>query len=301
VRATARRGHPVKLAARIPAVPEFALGLGMDGVAWAREGWVDMLILSSVWRPSDTDIPIERWRRLIGPQAAERVLLAAATDLWLQGAPGGKLMSDDLETQRGFTAAMLDRGADLVYLFNHFNPSDFARSRKAPDGSAIRWNEHQDLLRVAGRLEAALRGPRRHVLTFHDPAPPNAPNPKQLPAQLAPGRPARFRLYTGPKPTGGRVVIRVGLDNLPDVSKARLAARLNGTDCKPIEDLARPASHKHYAHDPHRVFHVSRVAERMVQFQAPPAAMRRGYNQVDLQLTGGGKQRVIWLEIYVAP
>jgi len=341
--ATAKRGHPVKIAARIPAVPEFAQGLGMDGVTWAREGWVDMLILASVWRPSDTDIPVERWRELIGP-AADNVLLAAGTDLWLQGTPGGRLMSDDVETQRGFTAAMLGRGADLVYLFNHFNVSDFGRTEKTPDGRTvqrndraavaglpteprarpqvsnisgdrrsavsadprraprtIQRNDHQALLRVAGRLEASLEGPRRHVVTFHDPPAPNMPNPKQLPAELTPDGVAHFRLYTGPKLTGGRVLIRAGLDNLAGVSEAALAARLNGAECTPIEDLPKPDDRKTYTHDPHRVFHLAHLAQRMLQFQAPPAAMQRGYNQVDLRLTTSNNQKVIWLEVSIVP
>ncbi len=296
----AKRGHPVKIAARIPAVPEFAQGLGMDGVAWAREGWVDVLILASVWRPSDTAIPIERWRELIGPDA-DKVLLAAGTDLWLQGTPGGRLMSDDVETQRGFTTAMLDRGADLVYLFNHFNASDFGHTRKEPDGSTARWNEHADLLKIAGRLQPALEGPRRHVLTFHDPPAPNQPNPKQLPANITQGKSAQFRLYTGPKPTNGRVVVRVGLDNFPGVAEAKLAVRLNGTECKPIEDVAKPDTHKSYAHDPHRVFHVADLAQRMTQFEAPYDAMQRGYNEVDVRVTAGSDQKAIWLEVYVEP
>ena len=299
-KATAKRGHPVKIAARIPAVPEFAQGLGMDGVTWAREGWVDMLILASVWRPSDTDIPIERWRELLGP-ANERVSLAAGMDLWFQGTPGGKLMSDDVETQRGFTAAMLDRGADFVYLFNHFNHTDFGRTRTTPDGSTISWNEHQDLLRAAGRLDASLQGSRRHVLTFHDPPAPGMPNPKQLPAELAPDKPAQFRLDTGPKPAAGRVILRVGLGNLPNVGDANLTVRLNGTHCVPIEDLAKPDTHKSYAHDRHRVFHVAHLTQRMTQFEVPPSAMHRGYNQVDVRLTAGSNQKVIWLEISIIP
>lgn len=298
--ATEKRGHPVKIAARIPAVPEFAQGLGMDGVMWAREGWIDMLILASVWRPSDTDIPIQRWRDLIGP-TSKRVLLAAGTDLWLQAAPGGKVMSNDLETQRGFTAAMLDRGADWVYLFNHFNASDFERNRKALDGSTIRWNEHQDLLRIAGCLDLALEGPRRHVLTFHDPSPPGLANPKPLPVELAPNKAAQFQLYTGPAPSTGHVIVRVGLDNLPGVAEARLSARLNNTDCTPIQDVAKPDAHKSYAHDASRVFHVSRLAQRMLQLEARLEAMRRGYNQIELRLSTDNQQKVIWLEIYAVP
>jgi len=298
--ATARRGHPVRIAARIPAVPEFARGLGMDGVAWAREGWVDMLILASEWRPSDTDIPIERWRELIGP-AVEKVLLVAGTDLWLEGTPGGKLMADDLETQCGFTAAMLDRGADLIYLFNHFNMGDFHRTDKTPDGRTIVRDENRALLSSAGRLQAALKQPRRHVITFHDPAAPHMPNPRQLPAQLAPDRTATFRIYTGPRPTSGRVILRAGLDNLPGVSEAGLSAGLNGVACTPIEDLALPAAREPTPHDRLRVFHVADVARRMLQFEVPLGAVQRGQNTVQVSLRKGSRQKIIWLEVYIVP
>jgi hypothetical protein len=179
--------------------------------------------------------------------------------------------------------------------------NDFARKRPGPDGRIVEYNEHQDLLRAAGRLEAALQGPRRHVVTFHDPAGPGMPNPTQLPATLSRNEAARVEVVTGPRPAGGEVIVRVGLDDLPGVARAELTARLNGQPCKPIDDLARPAEHKSYAHDPHRVFHVACVAQRMLQFRAPVEAMRRGRNQVELGLASGEEQKLIWLEIYIKP
>jgi hypothetical protein len=71
-----RRGHPIKLAVRVPAVPEYARGMGLDGIAWARAGLVDMLVPTPFWVTADFDIPVERWRELLGPQA-DKVILAA--------------------------------------------------------------------------------------------------------------------------------------------------------------------------------------------------------------------------------
>jgi hypothetical protein len=127
------------------------------------------------------------------------------------------------------------------------------------------------------------------------------PNPKQLPPKLAQDKSAQFRLYTGPKPTSGRVIVRVGLDDLPEVAEAKLSVRLNRTECKPIEDVAKPDSRKSYAHDPHRVFHVADLAQRIMQFEAPYDAMQRGYNQVDVRLAAGSDQKAIWMEIYIVP
>jgi len=215
--------------------------------------------------------------------------------------PGGKVMSDDLQTQRAFTAAMLDRGADGIYLFNHFNWNDFRRTERAADGRTIVRDESLTLLRTAGRLDAALQGPRRHVVTFHHPAAPNMPNPKPLPALVQVGRHATFAISAGPRPAAGQAIVRVGLQKKPGINDARLAAQLNGTTCQPIADLTNPVSSASSPHDRRRVFHVADVADRMLQFKAPWDALRRGRNDIQVSLVRGRPQRIIWCELYIAP
>ncbi len=46
---------------------------------------------------------------------------------------------------------------------------------------------------------------------------------------------------------------------------------------------------------------VAGVAPRVVQFAVPPAAVRRGHNTVEVGLEGGQDQKVIWVEILIAP
>ena len=41
-----KRGHPVGVSVRVPAVPEAAYGLGLDAVRWAKEGLIDILVVS---------------------------------------------------------------------------------------------------------------------------------------------------------------------------------------------------------------------------------------------------------------
>jgi len=302
-RAAARRGHPVGIAARIPAVPDFAIGLGMDGVSWAREGLVDMLILSSVWRPSDTDQPIEEWRRRIG-EPKRKLLIAAGTDLWIQGTPGGLLMTSNAESLRGFSAAMLERGADIIYLFNHFHHGPHKRIVRTPDGRRVVKNDYADILRQTGQLETCIDKPRRHVVTWHDPAPYGVENPRQLPATVSQEQSATFRVYTGPRPTSGRVVLRASLDEMPGMAEARLRARLNGTECKPIEDLERDGPFRPGGEGRTMskvVYSVAEVAPRLVQFEAPLSAVRRGYNVAEVSVGQGSAQRIIWFEIYIVP
>ncbi len=297
-KAAKKRGHPVKIAARIPATLEAGVALGMDGVTWVREGSADILILSGVWRPTDTDIPIEKWREQIG-SVKHKYLLAAASDLWIQSASGGQLMKDDLETQRGFTAAMLDRGADLIYLFNHFNTNDFRLQLRADDGKTTVRDENQELLHAAGRMRAALAGSRRHVLSFHDPAPPGV-RPR-LPASVTSGQPISFRLHTGPQPTRGRAIVRIGLAQNTGVKQTRLSVRMNKAACRPLADLHAPPSIPLKPLPGGGVPHVAYVAERVLQFEAPLKFVRRGANQIEVTLQQSPPQKIVWLEVFIKP
>jgi len=299
--AAGRCGHAVRLAVRVPATPEFAEGLGMDAVAWVREGLVDVLIPCSTWNPSYPDIPVERWRERIGPEAKGYVL-APGTDLWIRGAPGGRFMRTDMETMRAFTATMLDRGADQIYLFNHFVPVDFKLAYGGLDDAPGNRHVYGDLLREAGSLEKALAGPRRHVLTYHSPVPPGADYRKPLPAEIGPGQAARLRLSIGPKPAGGRVTVRVGLDESPGYGDAKLAVRLNGAACRPGKDLPRlKPSEPPPKRGSYEVWSVGDVAPRVIPFEAPLASVERGYNTVEIEAARDGAQRVVWLEIHLDP
>ena len=64
-RAAERLGHPVKLGVRVPSRPETARMLGMDGVAWAKEGLVDVVAPSPFWATCEFDIPMQEWGRLL--------------------------------------------------------------------------------------------------------------------------------------------------------------------------------------------------------------------------------------------
>jgi len=152
-------GHPVGIAARVPATPEFAFGLGFDAAAWAREGLVDVLIPCSTWRPSFPDVPVEQWRARVGRDC----LIVPGTDLWIRGTRRGAVAATGMAPIRGFTASMLDRGADAIYLFNHFAPTDMLLSRLTVEDGVDGNCTQGDLLAMAGDPAKALSGPRRHV------------------------------------------------------------------------------------------------------------------------------------------
>ena len=275
---SAKRDHPIKVAVRVPALPETARSMGLDAIAWAHADLIDMLIVSPRWDTADFDIPVERWIELLGPAAATLTIVACMTDR-IQPFYGPDFIFDSVEPMRGFAASMLDRGAEQIYLFNHM-----------PDPSGPSWQAIYD---QGGRRETVLARPRRHIVTFHDVAPFGIAPVLELPAILTrPSlylRPAQFRIHIGPKPQAGRTIIRMGLTDKAGVAQVGVTARLNSVACNPWADLPQPEQ-----------FACSNCA-RVMQFDIPLEAMQRGYNVVELILTEGKDQEIVWVEIYIDP
>lgn len=280
---SAKRGHPIQIAARVPALPEAALGLGVDAPVWAKAGFVDILVLAP-FLDADFDIPVERWRKLLGPPA-EKITLAACLESDARGHPelgsaAKRWVSNDVAAVRGFTAAMLDRGADQIYLFNLMDPGYGSSSTMSAD-------EYRAITNEAARLDTVLDKPRRHIVTSPDTVPPGAAVAFALPVNLGTETPAAFDLYTGPKPSSGRVAIRAVLADRPHTAQAQLAARLNGIDCPAMPDLDKLATFSHRM--------------RITRFDVPLAAMNRECNRIEISLSRGSEQTLLWVELFIAP
>ncbi len=271
-----KRGHQIKLGARVPARPMAARGLGMDGVRWVKEGLIDVLVPTPFWATADLDIPIELWRELIGP-AAKNIVLAAGLEILLRPYPAAEHRFNDLESARGFTAAMLDRGADQIYLFNYMD---------CDTGIEV-LSDYPKLLNQCGSLDTVLDKPRRHVVTYTDTFPPGVPVPCILPQDLKGKGPAQIRLYTGPRPQQGKAVIRIGLSDKPGVRQAKLTARLNSEPCQTMSDGDKPQTFSQTV--------------RMAQFDVPLSAMKRGYNLIEVFRQEGEPQQIVWAEIRIDP
>lgn len=295
--AAQRLGHPVRLAVRVPATPEFAHGKGFDAVGWAREGLVDMIIPSDWW-DGYADTPVEDWRGQIGP-AAKGCQIVPGTANTYACMKKGFMLGRDLAVMRGFAAQIFDRGADGMYLFNHFQPVDQRIRIRTPAGAVTNDCLLTDIFRAAGDPSGAPGRPRVHALGMHDCLPAKTDYRPAFPAKLTSNQPVALRLHTGPKPASGRCVVRVGLDQAPDVGTARIAARLNGSACQSIEDLPVPAKPDPRPEQPR--MNVCEVAPRVAQFDAPRDAVARGYNDIELSMREGGPQTVIWLEVAIEP
>lgn len=201
-KAAARLGHPVLLGVRVPTRPETARRCGLDGVAWAREGLVDLVVPTPFWSTTDFDIPTVEWKRLL---AGTRATLAPGIEIRYQPVPNGPAVMMSPELAAGAALPLLHDGADAVYLFN-YDPLALRHldrpgtKEKLWPSSAISASFH------AMQSEAALAAqPRLHALTFHDVRAPGDPADAALPATdtradfpWPPG--CAFRLATGPKP-----------------------------------------------------------------------------------------------------
>ena len=275
---TAKTGRPYQVAVRVPAVPESAYGWGFDVVTWVKEGLVDMVTLSPRGS-ADYAMPVEQWRKLFG-DAGDNITLNTCMAISIRPSPGGFTLHNNLETMRGFTATMLYRGADNIYLFNHM---DGGTSVDSPD-------EYVDLLRQAGRMETVIDKPRRHIVTFADLPPPNKSVMASLPAEINKENHAAFTINIGPRPKTGRAVVRVAYADSDDEETAKVNCRVNSFECNP--------STKYYVA---KAFRESFGAAYVDRFMVPLTELQNGDNTVDLVVAHGGTQSVIWLEIYIIP
>jgi len=244
-----KRGHRILLGARIPSRPQTALGLGMDAVRWARRNLVDMLVITPFWATAETDMPVETWKDLLD---GTDVVLAAGLEILLRPYPAFPgHPANSIETVRGAAAAMLDRGADRIYLFNFM------------DDCGLPYSE---LLHQVGGLETLVGKSRRHVLTYADTWAPGEPQAIPLPAHCSAGQTAAFRLPTGPRPDGGEVRAILGIQNDTALDGQAMEVRVNGELCAFIGavELAQP-----------------RPDFPTYAFAVPSAAVNRGYNLIE--------------------
>ncbi len=267
-----KRGHRIRLGARVPSRPQTALGLGMDAVTWAREGLIDWLVVTPFWATAEPDMPMELWRALLRHTDVE---LCAGLEVLLRPYPASKLFqTNSLETVRGAALSLLQRGADRIYLFNYMD------SETTIDQGA----DYPRLLREIGDRAAMARQPRRHVLTFADTWAVGEPQTAALPAVIAAGGWHAFRLHLGPVPAAGGAAVILAFDPAGGVTGDAGAVRINGEPCGVAESaaLAKPCPEG-----------------PAWRYAVPLAALRDGYNVIELQATAA--LTVTWVELALSP
>jgi hypothetical protein len=272
---SAKRGHSIRLGVRVPTHPNAALGLGLDGVTWVREGLLDSLVPTPFWATTDFDIPLELWRKRLG-SAGKRVWLLAGAEILLRAYPAAKPIEEDLTSTRGFAAASLQRGADAIYLFNYLDPAPMTGGT----------NAYRTLLREGLSLKTVTRAPRRHVVTYRDTVAPGMSSEVRLPMDGFTG--GTFRVHSGPAPKKAGVFVIAGLAPAAGARESRFAITINGVEATPASDGADLTLFPDVV--------------RAVQHECPPGTVRAAYNEIRIrQLPGEPQQRIVWVELRIVP
>ncbi len=215
--AAKRRGHAVKLGVRVPSSPVTAIKLGLDAPAWAKENLVDLVVIAPRWATLEFDMPLGKWRELLG----DRITLAGGLEALCRSSPGAAAHTVTHEDATGAAVAVLSGGADVVYLFNYFQS---------------RWSipEYQRMLKSFSSIEILRKLPRRHTITYRDVTAPGENYRAPLPAS---GTQFSFSLPLGPAPVAGWQVETViefasqpSQETLPIVSINGVAGKLDNKE-----------------------------------------------------------------------
>jgi hypothetical protein len=212
--AAARRGHPIRLGVRVPSRPETATALGLDAIGWAREGLIDLLVATPRWATLEFDMPLAHWRELMG---TSKTMLAGGLEILYRPWPGGPAAAASPEIATGAAVSVLANGADVVYLFNHFQGT---------------WPQpvFQKTLKAMNSLDALLTQPRCIGITYHDITAPNENYKTPLPAT---GNKLAFCIKLGPIPKSHGVCnLRLGLLPSQGASASAPIAIVNGKPCE---------------------------------------------------------------------
>ncbi len=116
--AAKRRGHPIRLVARVPVTPEQSLACGLDVEAWLKAGWLDAVIAGD--GSTFSSCRLELW-----------VALAHRHGVPVYGVleprnPHNIPRYGSPETLRAASATLWEKGADGLYFFNLYKPDHIA-------------------------------------------------------------------------------------------------------------------------------------------------------------------------------
>jgi len=212
-----RVGHPILLGCRVPSTPETARRLGLDGVAWARAGLIDLLVVTPFWATCEFNMPIREWKRML---EATTCALAGGLEVLYRPFPEAPARMMTPALARGAATAILHSGADFVYLFNYFADMHL--------GAYWTAEEYKQTLKAMQNLRELQKLPRRHALTYRDTRAPGEPEDKALPA---PGPLCVFRISTGPRPIGQTIRVLLELELADNKAPAPPRLRVNSVLC----------------------------------------------------------------------
>lgn len=266
-RAAKRRGHPVKVGARVPTNFEAARAMGLDAEAWAREGLVDALFPCNFYSTADFLWDSDVWTTRIRA-ANQRVVVVPGFCNMASLYPKAPKFS--LDADKGFLrawASLYGGTSAGFYVFNAFYFGADAKSWLLSGGLA------------PSRLS---EGSRRYLASWHDVAPKGCAAEAQLPRPIAKGATIRVRTARLPADRSVRVVLGFdGQTTLPSV-------RLNGTEAEAETSVDLGA------------MFLSKNVKAAASWTFPTETLTNGLNRIDVApVAEASAVQVVWAEIAV--
>ena len=212
----AERGHKIAICVHLPRDIAYDRVFGFDAETWVKESLVDVLVPSSRWENTDSDMPIAAWKRLV---AGTDIQIWAGLEAFL-----AYPYPNTPETLRGFAAQYLDEGADKMYLYNHFRYRARNIERSIAEAAAAGLDadypagltsdavdqRFATAWRVCSRAEEAKKGVCRHVVTFMEKRMAPAGEERYMPFPMAVNGESRFAMKTGDL-SGAACVLYLGV------------------------------------------------------------------------------------------
>ncbi len=171
--AAKRRGHSLRLLARVPVTPEQALSIGLDVEAWLKAGWLDAVIAGP--GTNFSSCPLERWVDLAhrhGVPVYGSLERQNRNKVPRYGSP---------ETMRAAIATLWEKGADGLYFFNYYVRDEMALLDEFADRTLLAQSPKEYFLESGGDSDLTKNG-------------------GPLPFNLEPGAPDTVRLVIADEP-----------------------------------------------------------------------------------------------------
>ena len=185
-----RVGHDIKVSIRTCRDPEDAYIFGFDIKRMADEGLIDIVVPTPRWDPTDSGMPIRKWKALLGDSVG--IIAGMETNNF-------KSSINTAENEKAYAASFYAQGADGIYFNNHEAYND--RNRTS-------WRVNRD---------TCLKGRRDFVVTSQDCAAYKSEAYKPLPFRI--GYSNMLPLEIGKVKPTDKVVLTIDFegDELPEI------------------------------------------------------------------------------------
>ena len=158
-----KRGKEIKISILCQANPINAYHNGFDLSEMTKRGIVDVVIASPRWHTTNTDIPIEIWKQLLG----DKVVFGCMQQMLVKPTYFCKPYTVSADISFGEATANVARGAECIYLYNYMDMKselEFNHSTSVLRDETVLFN----LLKEIGDDKLREKHVRRIPITFDD-------------------------------------------------------------------------------------------------------------------------------------